>query len=54
MRASALPSEIYVAADVQSFPGSKIIWVVAPASRMAVTAAWTVSAQRAMLGTAHR
>jgi hypothetical protein len=28
-----------VAAPVQSFPGSRIIWLVAPAARMAVTEA---------------
>lgn len=39
------------AAEVQSLPGRRIIWVLAPAPRMPVTTAWTVSAHLSMSGT---
>ena len=48
--AAAEPFETKVSADVQLFPGSRMSWVVAPAWRMAVTAAWTDCAQRLMSG----
>ena len=38
-RAAADPSETKAPADVYDVPGSRIIWLVAPAERMAVTAA---------------
>jgi hypothetical protein len=44
-RAAAEPSEMNAAAEVYCVPGRRMSWDVAPAERMAVTAAWTVVAQ---------
>jgi hypothetical protein len=38
-RAAREPSDTKLEADVQSFPGRRIIWLVAPAWRIAVTQA---------------
>lgn len=48
LRAAAEPSETKLVACVQSFPGRRIFWAVAPDLRIAVTASWTVAAQRVM------
>lgn len=42
--AAADPVEMKAPAEVYWVPGSRIIWVVAPAERIAVTAAWTEEA----------
>lgn len=44
-RAAAEPPETKVDAPVYPSPGRRIIWEVAPAPRIAVTAAWTEPAQ---------
>lgn len=46
--AAALPVETSVAALSKLVPGRRIIWLVAPALRMAVTTFWHVAAQRLM------
>jgi hypothetical protein len=50
LRFPAGPLLMNVCAEVKSFPGSKIICVVAPACRIAVTAAYTLLAQIAISG----
>lgn len=44
-KAAAEPSDMNAAAEVYCVPGRRMSWDVAPASRIAVTAAWTVVAQ---------
>jgi hypothetical protein len=49
MRAPPEPLLMKAPAEVKSVPGSRILLLVAPAWRIAVTAAWTVVAQVLML-----
>ena len=50
LSAAAEPFETNVSAEVQLFPGRRMSCEVAPALRIAVTAAWTESAQASMSG----
>jgi hypothetical protein len=49
-RAAAEPDETNVSALVKPWPGIRIMLFLAPAPRMAVTTAWTVSAHLLMSG----
>jgi hypothetical protein len=49
IRAPPEPLEMKAPAEVKSVPGSRILLLVAPALRMAVTASWTVVAHVLML-----
>ena len=50
-KAAREPDETKLPAPAQPLPGRRIIWVRAPARRIALTETWTVCAQIGVLGT---